>query len=109
MGIDTIAFDPGANEPDFSLLGFAPLAAELNVDVQPTPIQTPTSVYLVLHMPKPGDPPPCQRLNDGNGVYAVAGQLTGFDPALLRDPNDPRRSYAFVCPGRPAIFWPAAS
>lgn len=109
MGIDTISFDPSANEADFSYLGFAPLAAELNVQVDATPIQTPTSAYLVLHTPQPGDPPPCQRLNDGNGVYAVAGQLAGFDPAVLRDPTDPRRNYAFVCPGRLPVFWPRTS
>lgn len=109
MGIDTIAFDPGANEIDFSYLGFAPLASELHVVILPTPIQSPTSAYLVLHIPKPGDPPPCQRLTDGNGVYAIAGRLTGFDPQLLRDPTDPRRNYAFVCPGRPAVFWPPPS
>ena len=107
MNINTISFDPGANEPDFSLLGFAPLAAELNVGITPMPTQTPYSAYLVLHMPRPGDPPPCQRLNDGNGVYIVRGKLPAFDALLLRDPANPRQRYVFVCPGRQPLFWPA--
>ena len=109
MGINTIAFDATANEPDFSLLGFAPLATQLHVNIEPAATQAPNSVYLVLHTPQPGDPPPCQRLNDGSGVYAVAGTLTGFDALLLRDPKSPRHRYLFVCPGRQPVVWPTES
>ena len=106
LGITTISFDPSANDPDFSLLGIAPLATELGVGITPAPTQAPNSVYLVLHPPQPGYPAPCGRLDDGNGVYAVGGPLAGFSDAVLRDPKDPRRQYLFVCPGRGAVVWP---
>jgi hypothetical protein len=106
MGITRISFAPGANTGDFSPAGFVPIAIELHMNIDPAPTQAADSAYLLLHIPQPGDPAPCQRLGDeggGNGVYAVRGLLTGFNVQLLRDPQAPGQQYEFICPGRRPI------
>jgi hypothetical protein len=106
-GFTAIAIDPGANEVDFSFLGIVPVADSVNMNTAATPVPGPHLAYLLLHTPVPGDPPPCQRLNDGSGIYAIQGQFGGISPQLLRNPSNPRQQYTLVCPGRPATAWPA--
>jgi 4-amino-4-deoxy-L-arabinose transferase-like glycosyltransferase len=107
MGVTRIAFDGGANEPDFSLEGTTPLALELKMGIDPpNPTQAPNSAFLFLHVPRLGELPPCQFLNDGMGVYAIRGHFLGFNPLLLDNPQAPRQQYQFVCPGSPPVMWP---
>jgi hypothetical protein len=55
----------------------------------------PQDVFLAAHAPMPGDPPPCQRLSDGTGIYAVLGNPIGT----------PFSQYRLICPGhRPEIY-----
>jgi hypothetical protein len=49
---------------------------------------------MLRHILQPGDPPPCQRLNDGTGVYVVLG--SPFVPFPL---------YTFICPGHRPLFY----
>jgi uncharacterized membrane protein YsdA (DUF1294 family) len=55
----------------------------------------PKDVFLLAHAPMPGDPPPCQTLRDGTGIYAELGN------PLIK----PFSQYTFICPGRhPEIY-----
>jgi hypothetical protein len=45
-------------------------------------------------------PPPCQRLRDGTGIYAILGNPIGR----------PQAQYTYICPGRtPAVYGHGAS
>jgi hypothetical protein len=49
---------------------------------------------MVRHIPQPGDAAPCQRLEDGSGVYVELG-----------DALRPFEMYTLICPGRhPEIY-----
>jgi Dolichyl-phosphate-mannose-protein mannosyltransferase len=109
MGITAIAVDPTHNEPDFSMLGIIPLADAAGIAMDVTPSQAPDSAYLLLRYPRPGDPAPCQRLNDGLALYAVRGSESGLNLALLRNPARPIQQYSLICPGRATIAWPRSA
>jgi len=108
MGVNIISVDPAASLPDFSMQGMLPLAYMTGLDVDPAPPQTADSAYLLLHLPQPGDPPPCQILSGGSGIYAVRGPMAGLSSPLLRNPASPKQQFALVCPGRATIVWPRA-
>jgi uncharacterized membrane protein YsdA (DUF1294 family) len=98
-GVRTITFDAGstANSSDFSAYGLTVRATQAGLT--PTAVYDPTALgphdgFMLLHLPHPGDPPPCQRLRDGNGIYVELG-----------NPVKPFETYTFICPGRlPAIY-----
>ena len=58
----------------------------------------PKDAFVLRHVLIPGDPPPCQRLNDGTGVYVVLGY------AYI-----PFAAYTFICPARHPLFYRRAS
>jgi Dolichyl-phosphate-mannose-protein mannosyltransferase len=85
-----------ANPVAFNVIGLAVMTTEagLTHTVDPTALR-PADVFLAAHAPMPGDPPPCQRLRDGTGIYAELGNPVG----------KPFSSYTFICPGRrPEIY-----
>jgi 4-amino-4-deoxy-L-arabinose transferase-like glycosyltransferase len=98
MGVHTVTFDAASsNEIDFNTSGLQVLAIEAGVE--PTWVYNPAGLgphdaFLLRHFPEAGDPPPCQRLNDGSGVYIVLG-----------NPVMPFALYTFVCPGRTPAFY----
>jgi hypothetical protein len=85
-----------ANPIDFNVIGLSVMTSEagLGNPVNPAALR-PQDVFLAAHSPTPGDPPPCQRLTDGTGIYAELGNPFG----------KPFSKYTFICPGRrPEIY-----
>ena len=102
MGVQLIEFDGGsANLVDFNNLGLAVLAEIAGI---PVPARTTSRRWgqrprsCAAAGPVPGDPPPCQRLDDGTGVYVSLGNPLMF----------PLDETTFVCPGRRHPFYHAA-
>jgi 4-amino-4-deoxy-L-arabinose transferase-like glycosyltransferase len=84
------------NPIDFNVIGLSVMTREagLNNPVNPAALG-PKDVFLLAHAPLPGDPPPCQRLLGGTGIYAEFGDPIG----------KPFSQYTFICPGRkPEIY-----
>jgi hypothetical protein len=106
VGITSIAMDPTATELDFSTAGIAPVAETAHLTVEPSPVPSPDLAYLLLHAPRAGEPLPCQRLNDGEGVYVVRSQISGFNAQQLSNPANPRQQYTFICPGHATVSYP---
>jgi 4-amino-4-deoxy-L-arabinose transferase-like glycosyltransferase len=97
-GIQSITFDAGSTDvSDFTTYGLQVRA--IQAGLAPTEVYDPSALgprdaFMLRHVPQPGDPPPCQRLNDGSGVYVELG-----------NPVKPFETYTFICPGRhPAIY-----
>jgi 4-amino-4-deoxy-L-arabinose transferase-like glycosyltransferase len=105
-GINAIGIDPGSNELDFNANGLNPLAASVGIGTELTPVSRPDGVLLFLHARQPSIPRPCQRLNDGLGIYVVRGVIDGFNPQLLRNPANSSQRYLFICPGRSPLLYP---
>lgn len=96
----------GPDELDFNLIGIEALAATADVYAYLTPNPpSPQNVYIFVHTPRPGDPPPCQRLNDGTGIYVAAGNTAGLNPNTLSNPTAPREAFSFICPGRSPVLY----
>jgi hypothetical protein len=93
-GVKTVVFDGGsAIVPDFNNVGLTVLAQAAGLSVPPIEnfgAMGPSDAFMLRRFPQPGDPPPCQRLNDGSGVYVSLGNP-------LREPFD---TTTFICPGR---------
>jgi hypothetical protein len=97
-GIETITFDAGSTDvAEFTTYGLQVRA--IQAGLAPTSVYDPAALgprdaFMLRHFPQPGDPPPCQRLLDGSGVYVELG-----------DPLKPFEEYTFICPGRhPAVY-----
>jgi 4-amino-4-deoxy-L-arabinose transferase-like glycosyltransferase len=97
-GVQTITFDAGSVNVDyFTTYGLQVLAIEAGLT--PTEVYAPASLgphdaFMLRHAPEPGDPPPCQLLTDGTGIYVELG-----------DAFKPFQEYSFICPGRhPEIY-----
>ena len=92
-GVRSITFDAGSTDvSDFTTFGLQVRA--IQAGIPPTPVYDPSALgpheaFMLRHVPTPGDPPPCQRLQDGSGVYVVLG-----------DAFKPFETYTFICPGR---------
>ncbi len=85
-----------ANPIDFNVIGLSVMTTEAGLanPVNPAALG-PKDVFLAAHTPLPGEPPPCQRLSDGTGIYAELGNPIG----------KPFSQYTFICPGRkPEIY-----
>jgi hypothetical protein len=89
------AVEGGANRVDFNVSGLVVMGREAGLHyVEQQSELGPRDVFLMAHAPIPGAPP-CQRLRDGTGIYAVLGNPIGR----------PVSQYTFICPGRtPAIY-----
>jgi hypothetical protein len=87
--------DGGADRADFNVSGLRATAREAGLSyVEDQRSLGPRDVFLAAHPPIAGSPP-CQRLRDGTGIYAVLGNPIG----------KPFTRYTFICPGRtPAIY-----
>jgi len=97
-GIQNITFDGGSTDvSDFTTYGLQVRAIQAGLAPAATydpAALGPKDAFMLRHFPQPGDPPPCQRLEDGSGVYVELG-----------NPVKPFETYTFICPGRhPAIY-----
>jgi 4-amino-4-deoxy-L-arabinose transferase-like glycosyltransferase len=97
-GIRTVTFDAGSTDvADFTTYGLEVRAIQAGLTA--TAIYNPAALgpqdaFMLRHFQQPGDPPPCQRLNDGSGVYVELG-----------NPVKPFQEYTLICPARhPAIY-----
>jgi 4-amino-4-deoxy-L-arabinose transferase-like glycosyltransferase len=91
-GFQLVEFDGGStNSAEFNNAGLTAMSIEAGIGVPPEnnlPAMTDRDAFLLRRTPMPGDPPACQRLQDGTGVYAVVG-----DPLVA-----PFQELRFVCP-----------
>ncbi len=91
IGVKTVTFDAGSSDDiNFNTSGLQVLAVEAGLP--PTDVYNPAGLgprdaFMLRHTLEPWDPPPCERLNDGTGVYVVLGY------AYI-----PFANYTFVCP-----------
>jgi hypothetical protein len=98
VGVRTVTFDAGSSDDiNFNTSGLQVLAAEAGLPYTTTYNPGglgPRDAFVLRHIPQPWDPPPCQRLNDGTGVYVVLGY------AYI-----PFSNYTFICPThRPLLY-----
>jgi hypothetical protein len=96
-GIRTLEVGSGAERLDFNQQGIVDFATTSGLTV-PFPFNPSTlgatAAEISLRVPQPQDPPPCQRLSDGSGVYVSVG-----DAAL------PFEKLQLLCPTRhPALY-----
>jgi 4-amino-4-deoxy-L-arabinose transferase-like glycosyltransferase len=93
-GVRVIDFDVGsAGNPDFGVAGLTALAQEAGLHRPPAYNPSalgPRDVFLLRHVPQPGDPPPCVTLSDGAGAYFALG-----------NPVVPFKELHLTCPARP--------
>ena len=85
-----------ANPIDFNVIGLSVMTTEAGLfnPVNPAALG-PKDVFLAAHAPAPNDPPPCQRLRSGIGIYAELGDPVGKQFS----------QYTFICPGhQPEIY-----
>jgi hypothetical protein len=98
VGVRSVTFDSASSDDiNFNTTGLQVLAIEAGVP--PTPVYNPGGLgahdaFILRHAPAPGDPPPCQRLNDGTGVYVVLGSASVPFPLST-----------FICPGHKPLFY----
>jgi len=98
IGVHSVTFDAASSDDiNFNSSGLQVLAIEAGVP--PTWTYNPAGLgprdaFVLRRFPQPGDPPPCQRLKDGSGVYIVLG-----------NPIMPFAAYTFVCPGRTPLAY----
>ena len=94
LGVQMIEFDGGStNIADFTNAGLAWTALEAGLYVPPVDDLTamgPRDAFVLRRAIQPGDPPPCQLLNDGSGVYVELGNPLRF----------PFEESTWICPGR---------
>jgi dolichyl-phosphate-mannose-protein mannosyltransferase len=102
VGVRSVTFDAASsNDINFNTSGLQVLASEAGLP--PTFVYNPAGLgphdaFVLRHVPEAGDPPPCQRLRDGSGVYVVLG-----------NPVMPFELYTFLCPGRTPLFYKRAA
>lgn len=106
LGVLRVQLYTGPDELDFNVIGIEAVAATTDVYAYITPWPpSPQNVFVFVHQPRPGDPPPCQRLNDGLGIYVAAGNSVGLQPATLRNPASPGEAFTFICPSRAPLVY----
>jgi hypothetical protein len=85
----------GAERPDFSTNGLAMMSREAGLKFIEDETQIgPRDVFLAAQTPIPGLPP-CQRLRDGTGIYAILG--SPLSRSFERN--------TFICPGRRPLIY----
>ena len=108
-GIDGVILETGSNPIDFNSLGLhvSTISVDMGYNEDP-PLPDSREAYLVLLPPVAAAPRPCQRLNDGSGIYAVRLPAPGINFGTLTDPGNPRQRYTLLCPGRAPLVYPPA-
>ena len=98
-GFSYVLFDGGSEtSPDFNNNGLGVLSRESYLAELPSynvGLLTTRDVFVLRHFIVPGDPPPCQRMVDGSGIYVEVG-----NPLAA-----PFEEYRFVCPGRTPLYY----
>lgn len=91
-GFNLVEFDGGSTDSaEFNNAGLTAMSIEAGISVPAEnnlPAMTEKDAFVLRRTPMLGDPPACQRLQDGTGVYAVVG-----DPLVA-----PFQELHFVCP-----------
>ncbi len=105
LGIREVEFT-GAEALDFNTSGLSALAATAGLRIGPTPISAPYNAFMVRRVVHPGDPPACQRLLDGTGIYVLRGFTGGLNMETFTNPGNPIQPYTLICPGRPERIIP---
>jgi 4-amino-4-deoxy-L-arabinose transferase-like glycosyltransferase len=99
LGVQSIEFDGGSTDsPQFNNAGLVALGTEAGLYVPPiNDLSTmgPHDAFVLRHVAVAGDPPPCQVLNDGTGVYVTLGNP-------LRHPFEEQ---TWTCPGRVPVTY----
>ena len=95
-----VEFDGGsANIPDFNQNGLGVLTIEAGLPEPPfgynLALLTGRDAFVLRHFPVAGDPPPCQRMTDGSGVYVEVGNPVA----------EQFEQYQLICPGRKPLFY----
>ncbi len=97
----------GGNEIDFNTTGVEPLMVTAGIDPALTPLAPNwQNVYVFVHVPRAGEPVPCQTLNDGVGIYVARGNFNGLNPVTLNNQVSPSQTFTLVCPGRAPLRYP---
>jgi len=99
MGFKEVEFDGGStNIADFSQNGLGVLSIESGLPEPPSynlAALGPGDAFVLRRFVQPGDPPPCQRMVDGSGIYVeVTNPISG-----------PFEVMRFVCPGRHPAYY----
>jgi len=107
-GIRDVIFLTGDDPVDFNQAGLGVMANAQGLrDGDAGAFTANRQASLVLSPPGSRTPPPCQRLNDGSGIFVVKGVGgLGLDARDMRYPDNPARRYTLICPGRPARTYP---
>ncbi|HUH81904.1 MAG TPA: glycosyltransferase family 39 protein [Solirubrobacteraceae bacterium] len=91
IGVTTVTFDAGSsNDINFNTSGLQVLAIQAGLpttNVYNPGGLAPREAFMLRHTLEPWDPPPCEKLNDGTGVYVILGY------AYI-----PFANYTFICP-----------
>jgi 4-amino-4-deoxy-L-arabinose transferase-like glycosyltransferase len=97
-GVRSVTFDPGSTDvSDFTVFGLEVRAIEARLPTRA--VYNPSALgsrdaFMLRHVPQHGDPPPCQTLRDGSGIYVELG-----------NPVKPFELYTFICPERrPSVY-----
>jgi Dolichyl-phosphate-mannose-protein mannosyltransferase len=99
----------GAETLDFNTSGLNALAETAGLQIGSVPINAPYNALIVRRPLHPGDPPPCQRLLDGTGIYVLRGFTGGLNMETLTNAGNPTQAYKLICPGRPEQIIPKAA
>jgi hypothetical protein len=102
LGVVELEVDGGsANSPDFNNAGLSALAIVAGLAVpgaEDLSAMGPTDAFVLRRVPMTTDPPACQMLDDGTGIYVSLGNPLMF----------PFDETTFVCPGAVHPFYHVA-
>jgi 4-amino-4-deoxy-L-arabinose transferase-like glycosyltransferase len=108
-GVSAANLYTGGNEIDFNTTGIEPLMESAGIHPALAPLPPGRqNILLLVHIPHSGEPVPCQRLNDGVGIYVARGSFAALNPVTLTNPADASQPFTFVCPGRAPQTYPRA-
>lgn len=102
LGVVELEVDGGsATSPDFNNAGISALAIVAGLYIpgeEDLSAMGPTDAFILRRVPMTTDPPACQTLDDGTGIYVSLGNPLMF----------PFDETTFVCPGALHVFYHVA-